>query len=44
VNYRLTVATTTLQQLTAHGPDHPVWRVVGHGEDRRPLAALPEAP
>ncbi|MEU5053727.1 replication-relaxation family protein [Streptomyces sp. NPDC021096] len=40
-NWRITVATTTLPLLTAHGPDRPVWRVVGHGEDRRPLAAVP---
>ncbi|MER6161439.1 replication-relaxation family protein [Streptomyces sp. NPDC001868] len=33
-NWRITVATTTLQQFTRQGPDRPVWRVVGHGEDR----------
>lgn len=43
VNYRLTVATTTLAQLTGQGPDQPVWRVVGHGEDRLALAVLPKA-
>ncbi|KND39698.1 replication-relaxation family protein [Streptomyces stelliscabiei] len=43
VNYRLTVATTTLAQLTGQGPDQPVWRVVGHGEDRLALAMLPKA-
>ncbi|MFI9311322.1 replication-relaxation family protein [Streptomyces triculaminicus] len=40
-NWRITVATTTLPLLTAHGPDRPVWRVVGHGENRGALAALP---
>ncbi|MFF1496586.1 replication-relaxation family protein [Streptomyces sp. NPDC058304] len=45
VNYRLTVATTTLPRLTRDGADAPVWRVVGngHGEERRALAALPKA-
>ncbi|MEU9289179.1 replication-relaxation family protein [Streptomyces sp. NPDC048275] len=43
VNYRLTVATTTLAQLTRQGPDQAVWRAVGHGEDRLALAALPKA-
>ncbi|MER6317044.1 replication-relaxation family protein [Streptomyces sp. NPDC001581] len=45
VNYRLTVATTTLPRLTRDGADAPVWRVVGngHGEERRTLAALPKA-
>ncbi|OKK12201.1 mucin [Streptomyces sp. CB00455] len=45
VNYRLTVATTTLPLLTHDGADAPVWRVVGngHGEERRALAALPKA-
>ncbi|MER8225399.1 replication-relaxation family protein [Streptomyces sp. NPDC094143] len=45
VNYRLTVATTTLPLLTRDGADGPVWRVVGNGrgEDRCPLAALPKA-
>ncbi|MFF8918989.1 replication-relaxation family protein [Streptomyces sp. NPDC015032] len=45
VNYRLTVATTTLPLLTRDGADRPVWRVVGrgHGEERRALAALPKA-
>ncbi|MFM9633248.1 MULTISPECIES: replication-relaxation family protein [Streptomyces] len=43
VNYRLTVATTTLQQLTRQGPDRPVWRVAGAGKDRCPLDALPKA-
>jgi hypothetical protein len=45
VNYRLTVATTTLPLLTRHGADGPVWRVVGNGrgEDRCSLAALPKA-
>lgn len=42
VNYRVTVATTTLPLLTRQGPERPVWRVVGHGEDRRSLAALPK--
>jgi hypothetical protein len=40
-NWRITVATTTLSLLTTHGPDRPVWRVVGQGETRRPLTALP---
>ncbi|MDQ0904538.1 hypothetical protein QFZ22_000523 [Streptomyces canus] len=31
VNYRIVVATTTLAQLTQHGPDEPVWRVAGRG-------------
>jgi hypothetical protein len=45
VNYRLTVATTTLPLLTRHGADGPVWRVVGNGrgEDRCSLAVLPKA-
>ncbi|SEQ84168.1 hypothetical protein [Streptomyces radiopugnans] len=43
VNHRLTVATTTLPLLTRQGADRPVWRVVGHGEDRRSLTALPKA-
>ncbi|WP_105973613.1 replication-relaxation family protein [Streptomyces geranii] len=45
VDYRLTVATTTLPLLTLHGADGPVWRVVGkgRGEDRCSLAALPKA-
>ncbi|MCG7525159.1 replication-relaxation family protein [Streptomyces sp. OfavH-34-F] len=41
-NWRITVATTTLHQLTRDGADRPVWRVVGHGEDRRALTALPK--
>ncbi|GAA2358913.1 replication-relaxation family protein [Streptomyces cuspidosporus] len=42
---RITVATTTLAQLTQHGPDEPVWRVAGRhaGEERCPLDALPKA-
>ncbi|MFF7365403.1 replication-relaxation family protein [Streptomyces sp. NPDC008125] len=45
VNYRLTVATTTLSLLAERGADQPVWRVVGtgRGEERRSLAALPKA-
>ncbi|WP_319053687.1 hypothetical protein [Streptomyces europaeiscabiei] len=43
MNYRLTVATTTLHQLTQQGPDQPVGRVVGHREDRRALDTLPKA-
>nr|MDT0521328.1 replication-relaxation family protein [Streptomyces sp. DSM 41633] len=45
VNYRLTVATTTLPLLTRDRADGRVWRVVGngHGEERRALAALPKA-
>lgn len=45
VNYRIIVATTTLAQLTQHGPDEPVWRVAGRGagEERRSLDALPKA-
>ncbi|MFD9283625.1 replication-relaxation family protein [Streptomyces mirabilis] len=45
VNYRIIVATTTLGQLTKHGPDEPVWRVAGRGEgeERRSLDALPKA-
>ncbi|WP_406087726.1 replication-relaxation family protein [Streptomyces virginiae] len=45
VNYRLTVATTTLPLLTRDGACAPVWRVVGngHGEERRALVALPKA-
>ncbi|MEE1928860.1 replication-relaxation family protein [Streptomyces sp. TRM 70351] len=42
VNYRMTVATTTLHQLTHEGADRPVWQVVGHGEDRRALTAPPK--
>ncbi|WP_217145588.1 hypothetical protein [Streptomyces sp. AC627_RSS907] len=41
-NWRITVATTTLHQLTRDGADRPVWRVVGHGEGRRALTALPK--
>lgn len=41
-NWRIIVATTTLHQLTHDGADRPVWRVVGHGEDRRALTALPK--
>ncbi|WP_260867710.1 replication-relaxation family protein [Streptomyces sp. SAJ15] len=41
-NWRITVATTTLPLLIAHGPERPVWRVVGDGEDRLPLAGLPQ--
>ncbi|MEU4655045.1 replication-relaxation family protein [Streptomyces sp. NPDC023723] len=41
-NWRITVATTTLHQLTHDGAGRPVWRVVGHGEDRRALTALPK--
>ncbi|MFE0580258.1 replication-relaxation family protein [Streptomyces sp. NPDC058874] len=40
-NWRITVATTTLHRLTQQGADRRVWRVVGHGESRRSLAALP---
>lgn len=40
---QLVVATTTLHRLTVHGPDRPVWRVAGHGEDRRSLDGLPTA-
>ncbi|MFF2964933.1 replication-relaxation family protein [Streptomyces sp. NPDC057963] len=45
VNYRLTVATTTLALLTRDGADRLVWRVAGrgHGEERRALDALPKA-
>ena len=43
VGYRITVATTTLGLLTRDGADRPVWRAVGHGGDRRALAALPKA-
>ncbi|AVH61723.1 MULTISPECIES: replication-relaxation family protein [Streptomyces] len=45
LNYRIIVATTTLAQLTQHGPVEPVWRVAGRGEgeERRSLAALPKA-
>ncbi|MCT9113903.1 replication-relaxation family protein [Streptomyces mirabilis] len=45
VNYRIIVATTTLAQLSQHGPDGPVWRVAGRGagEKRCPLDALPKA-
>ncbi|MEV7906621.1 replication-relaxation family protein [Streptomyces anulatus] len=42
VNSRITVATTTLHQLTHDGPGRPVWRIVGHGESRRALTALPK--
>ncbi|MGK5449666.1 replication-relaxation family protein [Streptomyces radiopugnans] len=38
---QLVVATTTLHRLAAHGPDRPVWKMAGHGEDRRPLDRLP---
>nr|WP_246258963.1 replication-relaxation family protein [Streptomyces typhae] len=41
-NWRITVATTTLHRLTRDGADRPVWRVVGHGEDRWALTALPK--
>ncbi|UUU19060.1 hypothetical protein [Streptomyces sp. DSM 40750] len=37
------MATTTLTQLTRQGHDQPVWRVVGHGEDRPALDAVPKA-
>ncbi|MFD3701189.1 replication-relaxation family protein [Streptomyces sp. NPDC058646] len=40
-NWRITVATTSLSLLTEQGPERPVWRVVGQGENRRRLAALP---
>jgi hypothetical protein len=45
VNYRMTVATTTLPLLTRDGADGPVWRVAGRGagEDRCSLDALPKA-
>ncbi|MFJ9655739.1 hypothetical protein [Streptomyces microflavus] len=45
VNYKLTVATTTLPLLTKTGAGNAVWRVVGNhrGEERRTLAALPKA-
>lgn len=45
VSYRITVATTTLAQLTRQGPDEPVWRVAGRGvgDKRLPLDALPKA-
>lgn len=45
VNYKFTVATTTLPLLTKTGAGKAVWRVVGnaHGEERRTLAALPKA-
>ncbi|MCX5207627.1 replication-relaxation family protein [Streptomyces sp. NBC_00237] len=45
VNYRLTVATTTLPLLMKRGAGKAVWRVVGRhrGEERLPLAALPKA-
>ncbi|WP_329266816.1 replication-relaxation family protein [Streptomyces sp. NBC_01451] len=45
VNYRSIVATTTLAQLTQHGPAEPVWRVAGRhaGEERCSLDALPKA-
>ncbi|GAA2433385.1 replication-relaxation family protein [Streptomyces macrosporus] len=41
--WQLIVATTTLHRLTVHGPNRPVWRVAGHGQDRRPLNKLPTA-
>ncbi len=41
-NWRITVATTTLHRITRDGADRPVWRSVGHGEDRRALTALPK--
>ncbi|MFE0737406.1 replication-relaxation family protein [Streptomyces sp. NPDC058855] len=37
-NHQMTVATTTLHHLTHDGADRPVWRVVGHGKERRTLA------
>ncbi|MEV4506028.1 replication-relaxation family protein [Streptomyces klenkii] len=40
---QLIVATTTLQRLTEHGPDRPVWRMAGHGERHWPLTGLPRA-
>ncbi|GGU67764.1 replication-relaxation family protein [Streptomyces daghestanicus] len=40
-NHQMTVATTTLHHLTHDGADRPVWRVVGHGEERRTLAPKP---
>ncbi|MFD0396195.1 replication-relaxation family protein [Streptomyces nogalater] len=40
-NWRITVATTTLHQLIRDGANRPVWRIVGHGEDRRVLTAAP---
>ncbi|MFJ4771025.1 hypothetical protein ACIP88_18245 [Streptomyces uncialis] len=45
VGYRLTVATTTLAQLTRKGADRPVWKVAGDGDggERRTLRALPKA-
>ncbi|MFK0112557.1 replication-relaxation family protein [Streptomyces sp. NPDC091217] len=45
VNYRIIVATTTLAQLTQHGPHEPVWHVAGRGagEERCSLDALPKA-
>jgi hypothetical protein len=45
VNYRMTVATTTLPLLTRDGADGPVWRVVGNsrGDDRCSVAALSKA-
>ncbi|MFW3464507.1 hypothetical protein ACN24K_31075 [Streptomyces microflavus] len=45
VNYRLTVATTTLPLLAKYGVGKVVWRVVGkgRGEERRTLAAPPKA-
>ncbi|MGW6744822.1 replication-relaxation family protein [Streptomyces sp. NPDC055025] len=43
VNYRLTVATTTLPLLIRDGAGRPVWRVVGRDEGRRSLAGLPKA-
>ncbi|MFI0756753.1 replication-relaxation family protein [Streptomyces anulatus] len=45
VDYRLTVATTTLPLLTERGAGRAVWQVVGNhrSEERRTLAALPKA-
>ncbi|MEU3464634.1 hypothetical protein ABZ721_32375 [Streptomyces sp. NPDC006733] len=45
VNYKLTVATTTLPLLMKDGAGAAVWRVVGkgHGEEHHALAALPKA-
>ncbi|GAA3759123.1 replication-relaxation family protein [Streptomyces tremellae] len=41
-NWRITVATTTLHRLTRDGADRSAWWVVGQGEDRRALTALPK--